>query len=375
VAIRLALIIPTLDRSGAEKQFTLLATGLPRDEFDVHVALLTRGGAFEAELSMAGIPVTRIGKRFKCDPMAWWRLRNWLKRLQPDIVHTWLFAANAYGRLAVRAVPKAGVIVSERCVDSWKAGWQHWLDRKLLPGTDRVIGNSQSVVDFYREHGVPGQKLVMIPNGISPFTPPDLSRAALLERLRFPPDAFVAMYVGRLAPQKRVDDLVWAVETLRQIRPQLRLVLVGDGPARDSLQRFARDIHCQEHVRFVGMQDDVANWLNLADVFWLASSFEGMSNSLMEAMAAGKPCVVSDIPPNRELIDQAVHGFLVPPGDTVAFMQFTRRLIDELELREQLGNAARSRTLRDFSVDRMRERHIALYREVIAEHRVPAGVA
>lgn len=375
MATRLALIIPTLDRSGAEKQFTLLATGLPRDEFDVHVALLTRGGAFEADLAAAGVPATHIGKRFKCDPRAWWRLRRWLKQLQPDVIHTWLFAANAYGRLAAGAVPKAGVIVSERCVDSWKANWQHWLDRKLLHRTDRVVGNSQCVVDFYREHGVPGEKLVTIPNGISAPNPPRVDRATLLNRLGFPPDAFVAMYIGRMASQKRVGDLVWTVETLRQIRPQLRLVLVGDGPARDSLQQVARDIDCQEHVRFVGLQENVSNWLNLADVFWLASSFEGMSNSLMEAMAAGKPCVVSDIPPNRELIEQGVHGFLAPPGDTVAFMQFTRRLIDEPGLREQLGNAARIRMLQEFSVDRMRERHIALYREVVAEQQVPAGVA
>lgn len=375
MAIRLALIIPTLDRSGAEKQFTLLATGLPRDEFDVHVALLTRGGPYEASLKAAGIPVTHIGKRWKCDPFAWRRLRGWLKHVKPDVVHTWLFAANAYGRLAAAAVPNASVIISERCVDSWKAGWQHWLDRKLLPGTDRVIGNSRSVVDFYREHGVPGEKLVCIPNGISAPPSPTIDRSTLLERLGFPADAFVATYVGRLAPQKRVEDLLWAVETLRQIRPQLRLVLVGDGPARDSLERFARDIRCEEHVRFVGSQDDVENWLNLADVFWLASSFEGMSNSLMEAMAVGKPSVVSDIPPNRELIDQGGHGFLVTPGDTVAFMQFTRRLIDEPELRQRLGTAARSRMLEEFSVDRMCERHVALYREVTRERAVPKGVS
>lgn len=375
MATRLALIIPTLDRSGAEKQFTLLATGLPRDEFDVHVALLTRGGVFETDLAAAGIPVTHIGKRFKCDPQAWWRLRGWLKQLQPDVIHTWLFAANAYGRLAARAVPKASVIVSERCVDSWKAAWQHWLDRKLLPATDRVVGNSQSVVDFYREHGVPDDKLVSIPNGIEPLPPPSIDRAALLARLGFPPDAFVVVYVGRLADQKRVNDMIWAVELLRQVRPQLRLVLVGDGPARDNLERLARDIQAHEHVRFVGRQDDVENWLNLANAFWLASGFEGMSNSLMEAMSAGKACVVSDIPPNRELVAQGRTGFLAPLRDTAAMVQFTRRLIDEPGLAGQLGDAARRRMVEDFSVARMRERHIALYREVVAEQQVPAGVA
>ena len=95
--IRLLLIIPTLDRCGAEKQLTLLATGLPRDRFEVHVCALTRGGPLLADLEQAGIPVTVIGKSWKIDPMAYGRLRKHIAQLQPDIVHTWLFAANAYG--------------------------------------------------------------------------------------------------------------------------------------------------------------------------------------------------------------------------------------------------------------------------------------
>ena len=373
--IRVALIIPTLDRSGAEKQLTLLATGLPRDEFEVHVALLTRGGPYEADLRAAGIPVTEFRKRGKCDPVAWSRLRRWLRDVQPEVIHTWLFAANAYGRLAARVVPEASVIVSERCVDSWKAGWQHWLDRKLLPATDRVVGNSQSVVDFYRERGVPGEKLVCIPNGIEAPAAPRVTRAELLLQLGFPDDAFVIVYVGRLAAQKRVEDLIWSTELLRQVRPQLRLVLVGDGPARETLERLTRDVHSQDNVRFVGNQERAADWLQMADAFCLASSFEGMSNSLMEAMAAGKPCIASDIPANRELIEQGRTGFLAPLKDTMAIAQFVRRLIDEPGLGATLGVAARQKMQDEFSVPQMCERYAALYREAVARHSLPAGVS
>ncbi|RLT09174.1 MAG: glycosyl transferase, partial [Planctomycetota bacterium] len=123
---KLMLLVPTLDQSGAEKQLTLLACRLPRDEFDVHVVALTRGGTFADELVQHGVRLTVIGKRWKFDPMAMWRLRKLIKAEQPDIVHTWLFAANAYGRLMVgrRRSPRPKLIVSERCVDVWKAGWQ-----------------------------------------------------------------------------------------------------------------------------------------------------------------------------------------------------------------------------------------------------------
>lgn len=366
---RIVMLIPTLDRSGAEKQFTLLATRLPKDEFDVSAIALTRGGPFADELAASGVPLTVIGKRSKFDPFSFIRLRSELKRLQPQILHTWLFAANAYGRLCAGIVPHTKIIVSERCVDSWKAGWQHWLDRRLIDRTDRLIGNSQSVVDFYRESGVPAGKLACIPNGIdiprNHESSDSSERQAILGELGFPADAFVIGFVGRLAKQKRVEDLLWTVETLRQIRPQLYLVLVGDGPERERLEKFAHDIGVTHHVRFLGHREDVSRWLKLFDVFCLASSFEGMSNSIMEAMAVGKPVIASDIPANRELVVQDETGFLPKLADSVGFMQFLRRLIDEPALRKRMGEAGRERIQQFFSIPRMVDAYAAVYRDLL----------
>src|SRR5262245_29932854 len=114
--IRLLHIIPTLVRGGAEKQLTLLALGLPREEFDVHVAVLTHSGPLEAALREAQVPVTVIGKRWKLDPLAYGRLKAHIRSLHPDIVHTWLFAANAYGRQAAASLGVKHVVAGERCV-------------------------------------------------------------------------------------------------------------------------------------------------------------------------------------------------------------------------------------------------------------------
>lgn len=362
-------MIPTLDRSGAEKQFTLLATRLPRDEFDVSAIALTRSGPYAEELASAGIPLTVIGKRAKFDPSSIFRLRRELQRVNPDILHTWLFAANAYGRLCSGAIPKSKIVVSERCVDSWKSGWQIWLDRRLIERTDQLVGNSASVVDFYRHLGVPSDKLSCIPNGIDlPAGSPDLDgqeRKQLLEELHLPPNAFVAGYAGRLAQQKRVEDLIWAVETLRQIRTQLYLVVVGDGPERERLEEFTHNIGATDFVRFLGHREDVSRWMRLFDVFCLASSFEGMSNSIMEAMSLGKPVIASDIAANRELVVQDETGFLPKLADSVGFMQFLRVLIDEPALRKKLGTAGRTRIQQFFGIQRMVDAYADVYRRLI----------
>ena len=130
-------------------------------------------------------------------------------------------------------------------------------------------------------------------------------------------------------------------------------------------ERFASDVGCRQHVRFCGHRDDASRWLALFDVFCLASSFEGMSNSVMEAMSAGIPVIASDIPANRELVVQGETGFLPKLADTVGYMQFLRRMIDEPGLATRLGQAGRERIRQSFDVPRMVNAYAAIYRELL----------
>ena len=362
---RILQIIPTLDRAGAEKQLCLLVGGLPRDEFEVHVCALTRGGPLEADLTAAGVPATIIGKRWKFDPGSFSRLKQYVARLRPDLVHTWMFAANTYGYAAARACGVQNVVIAQRCVDPWKSRWQLALDRAISRRCSAVVVNSRGVYDFYVRHGAPAARVRLIPNGAALPGESDIDRRQLLAELELPENSRLIGLVGRLWPQKRVPDAIWAVDLLKVIRDDAHLLIVGDGPQREQLRRFRDLVHIRDRVHFLGARDDVPRLMPHFDVLWSTSGYEGQSNVVLEAMAAGVPVVATDIPGTRELVVADETGFLVPVGHRAGFAKFTERLLNDAELSARLAASSKNRVLSEFSVEKMIERYVELYRGIL----------
>jgi glycosyltransferase involved in cell wall biosynthesis len=354
-------LIPTLDRSGAEKQMVMLAKGLPRDRFRVEVATLTRLGAFEAELKAAGIPVTAIGKRFKLDPFALVRLTQFLKARRFDVVQTWIFAANTYGRVAARLAAVPVVVVAEMAVDLWKGRSEKFVDRRLATWCDRLVGNSHAVVDFYRTLGVPDDRLAMIYSGTEAEEIPAVDPRAIRAELGFEAEAPLVLFVGRLAEQKRVDDLLKAIDLLQHVQPNLRTVIVGEGPLRDRLEETASAFQLDGRVRFLGHRDDVPRLMAAADVVVLPSAYEGLPNVVLEAMHFRKPVVATAAPGTTEVVVDNETGMLVPVGNVMLLARSIRDLVRNPELASRLGEAGRARVEAHFRADAMVAQFAELY--------------
>jgi len=369
-------IIPTLDRSGAEKQMVLLATSLPKDEFEVRVCTLTRSGPLEDELNQAGIPIISTGKRWKIDPWAYCRLKSAIREFQPDLVHTWLFAANSYGRRAAIECNVPRIVAAERCVDPWKT-WLHFrIDKALAKKTDRIYTNSSGVVDFYARHGFDLKQWTIIPNGVTLSEPTSTGpeqKVGILRELGIPFEGTPTLIgiVARLWPQKRIKEAIWSSETLKFTKTNFHTIIFGDGPERERLLRYRDSLGLTDRVHFPGHRNDVSRFFPHFDLLWCPSEYEGQSNSVLEAMSHSIPVIASDIPGNRDLVVDGVTGVLIPEfGNDFRrrrsmYVEKSLPLINDHEQRRRMGEAARERIRTDFGVEQMVRRYTESYRKLL----------
>ncbi|MDO4586935.1 MAG: glycosyltransferase [Planctomycetia bacterium] len=371
--IKILEIIPTLDQSGAEKQLTLLAAGLPKDEFEVQVAVLTRDGPLSDILRQNKIRYTVIGKSSKISFSAYFKLKKIIQTFRPDIVHSWIFAANAYGRQAAIACRVPKIICGERCVDPWKKKWHFWIDQYLARKTDVIAVNSEGIKDFYIQNRLPEEKFVVIPNAVIPIASSPLTRSELLERIGISQTSdspFLIGLVARLWPQKRIRDALWSFDQLKFAGLKFHAIIIGDGPERDNLLRYRDALLLKDCVHFPGHQKDVSLFMSHFDLFWNTSAYEGQSNSILEAMSVGVPVLASDIPGNRELVLPDKTGLLIPEfgGDLsrrrTAFTHETLEILkpENKSKRLEWGKNAIFRVQNDFSLEKMILQYINLYR-------------
>jgi glycosyltransferase involved in cell wall biosynthesis len=369
--IRVCQIIPTLVQGGAEKQMSLLAMHLPPERFDSHVIVLTHSGPLEEQLNAAGIPVHLIGKRGKLDPTAYWRLVRKLRELAPDVVHTWLFAANSYGRFAARRAGVPVIIAGERCVDPWKSTLQLWIDRRMQSFTTAIATNSEAVARFYQRKGIAPHLFRMIPNAVLPPSVPAIDRQELCQRLQLPPRGKIIGAVGRLWKQKGYEELIWSAELLRIVYNDMWVVIVGDGPELQRLQRLRDQYGAGDAIKFVGHRKDAAQLMSAFDILWNGSRYEGQSNTILEAMSWGVPVVASDIPGNRDLVIPEETGILYPLGDSGELTRRTNALLRDTALMKRLGANARTRIEQHFSLGRMVDAHAELYQQLLNNQSPP----
>jgi glycosyltransferase involved in cell wall biosynthesis len=225
--------------------------------------------------------------------------------------------------------------------------------------TDAVIPVSEDAADVARRvERVPARKVQVIRNGIDLTGFPAANRKALEGDGR-------AISVGRLHAVKDQATLLRATRRIVDVRPEFRLALVGDGPERQGLEQLRRELALEESVRLAGERNDVGERLSQSDLFMLSSLSEGVSLTLLEAMAAGLPVIATDVGGNREVVAHGETGFLVPPGSPEAIASAALSLIDDPARALAMGRAGRKRIEQIFDLGIVVRRYEALYLELL----------
>jgi glycosyltransferase involved in cell wall biosynthesis len=350
-------LVETMEIAGAEQVVLSLARGLDRRRFRPIVGCLTDEGPLAASLKRESIPVFALGKRPGFDFSVVGRLVRVLRRERVDVVHTHVWNADVWGRFSAWLARVPVRMMTAHSVDVWKTRAHLAVDWGLAKVSDHVVCVSEAVRDFYgSQAGVSPRKLSVIRNGIdvSAF---DLSPDVGDKRreLGLPPEGPICSVVARLLPEKGHRYLIDAVPRIREAFPGAVLLIVGNGGARPDLERRARELGLHgDGVRFLGERRDVPAILKASDVFVLPSSVrEGLSISLLEAMAASRPVVVTDVGGNRETVENRRSGIVVPPADADALGDAVLEVLRDADLARGMGAAARARVESDFSDTRM----------------------
>jgi glycosyltransferase involved in cell wall biosynthesis len=353
---RILFVIPSLDFGGAARQLTLLASGLPGEEFTRRVCVLGQGGSWAETLRKAGVEVDVFSWRHFLDPRPLLALRRAMRAFRPDLIHAWHLPAAWPAALA-------GLGGGARLVVSWPFLVRHHgrtlsrLDRLLLARACAVTVPSAYEAERSRRLGLPADRIVMIAPGIGPLDTP----AAGPAELGLPNSVRLIAGLGPLEPHKGFRDAVWALDILRGLHDNLHLLLIGRGPERYRLEQFARAVGSRDRIHFAGARENVGPLLAAAEVVWVPDRVEGSLDAALEAMSAGRPVVASRLPGLAELVVDGETGLLVPPGDKAALARQTRRLLDDSALRQRLGEKGRQRAAEQFGARAMVRRFGELY--------------
>lgn len=303
-------------------------------------------------------------------------LSRWLRthRDQWDAVLVSMLKHDAYAAITTLAGTPVPVIVrAEGAGERGDCAWQRTARfgsrmRAACLAADDLIAPSREIESELLAAGYSPQKMHYIPNGVALAQPSDperrrAARCAIADAnmsLEMVADAPLVVYTGRLHEQKGLEDLVRAWAKFARREPNGRLWMIGEGPQREPLYDTIVDLGLHHQVFLPGAFDDVTDLLEAADLFVLPSYEEGMSLSLLEAMAAGVPSIATDIAGNRQLITHEEHGLLVPPKDPTALLAAIQRLLGDPELAQRLALNARARVAREFSLTQMAQRHLAV---------------
>ncbi len=372
--VRVAYVIGELGKGGAEYQLHELLRHLDRTRFAPHVFVLATEGYWAGPIRALDVPLVELPRRRSADPRRLGRLRAGIRAFAPHVLHTVLWSANVYGRLAAAGLGVPVVVAAERNLVR-RPAWQVAVERLLDRMTDGYLVNCEAVADELAGHeGIARAKIRVVPNGIDlGRLPPFASeRTAARAALGFDPARRLVAQVGRLAPQKDYPTFLRAAALVAAQAPDVDFLVVGAGEQRAELEALAATLGLGARVRFTGLRHDVPALLGAVDVLVLASLFEGFPNVLLEAMATGAVAVATDVGGARELVAEGETGILLRPRAPEETAAAVLRVLGDAALARRMALAARRRVEAEFGVATMAERTVAAYEALLGGARAAA---
>lgn len=362
----IAFFPPRLVTGGTQRHLLEVVKFLDRSRFRPIVISAKRGGELGRAIVAAGVELVQLdlGERMlspdlvRCvrETAAVFRERR------VDVVQCFQWRPALIGMLAARLAGRGRIVAGRRSAPV-EQGRRGVLEDLVVRLADRIIVNAEAL----RPRGAAGARTDVIPSGVDTeiFRPRPDTRDATRARLGLPSGPPIIGTVGRLEVRKGTDVLLEAAAALRKKGlPEVRVVVVGDGPLRDELPALAARLGLADQVFMLGDRSDVHEVLGALDLFVLPSRTEGMSNALLEAMATALPVVATAVGGNPEVVAAETTGVLVPPDNSTAMAEAIARLLASPDAAARLGVAARAHVVDRYSAPAMVRRLEAVYAAV-----------
>lgn len=364
--IRVLHLIDSLSMGGAERLLLGLAERIDQQRFEIHVCSLhvLRSNALQPEFDRLKLPLYVVGAKRLADPKAVMAVVRYVREHEIDIIHTHLLAADIVGRIVGRIAGRP--VISTLHNVPYQYDRESWPRRTLARLTTRYLATKLIAVarcvqqGFVKEWRIPASRIATIHNAVPMehylSIPPGRPTAA--------DGDVVITNIGRLSAAKAQHLLIEAAAIVLQQRPDARFMIVGQGDLERRLKDLAQERGIADRIVFTGLRHDIPAVLAESDIFVLSSTWEGLPLTAVEAMAAARPVVLTDVGGNSELVQNGVQGLIVPPNDVAALAEALLALVNDETRRLELGRAARLRVQHDFSMATFTAQHEALYSEI-----------
>lgn len=358
--MKIIILCHSLNVGGAERQITILANGLQKKGHEIIIAVFYAGGALEKDLNASGVKIYDLKKSGRWHNFFFFfRLLNAVLRLKPDIIYSFLFTPNILTVLLKPFIPSIRLVWGVRSsrVDLDRYDWLYRLTYRvecaLSRFADLIICNSIAGMKYAAEHGFPTKLMSVIPNGIdlNVFKPDHKARGRIRDEWQIAENEILIGLVARLDPMKDHPTFLHAAALLAQEKRNVRFVCIGDGsnPYKSELVLLASKLGLNERLRWIGSRWDMPAVCNALDIACSSSSGEGFSNTIVEAMACGVPCVVTDVGDSAVIVRGT--GEVVRPNSPEALHDAIVLLLERISSDVRL--ASRSSIEKRFSNERL----------------------